>query len=162
MRIPALILRALNKRINRVMRSRMPDFVVGKPLAPYLNRWFVIPRNRVFNIYAHEFHRSDDDRALHDHPWFNISILLAGEYTEHTIAAGGVRYRRIRRAGDIVVRGPRHAHRIELHAGPCRTLFVTGPRLRDWFFHCPDAGLIPWQEFTSAGNPGEIGKGCDQ
>lgn len=36
--------------------------------------------------------RSDDDRALHDHPWVNMSILLEGTYTEHTIAQGGVHH----------------------------------------------------------------------
>jgi hypothetical protein len=162
MRLPVFLERWLSKRISRLAYSRMPDFVIGGDADPYLLRWFVIPRNRVFNIYVHWIHRSDDDRALHDHPWFNASILVNGEYTEHTIAAGGIHRRRIRRAGDIVLRSPRHAHRIELHAGPCRTLFLTGPRLRNWYFHCQDAGLIPWQKFTNPDNAGEVGRGCDQ
>ena len=40
--------------------------VIGKN---YLSRWHIIPRNRYFNIYLHKFVGSDDDRALHDHPW---------------------------------------------------------------------------------------------
>jgi hypothetical protein len=139
---------------------RPPDFVIGKPGDDYLRRWWIIPRNRIFNIYLHEFLRSDDDRALHDHPWWNVSILLAGEYTEHTIAAGGVNLRKVFRAGDIKLRAARAAHRIELHAGPCWTLFITGPRLRDWGFHCP-AGWRPWQQFVNSRNSGEIGPGCD-
>jgi hypothetical protein len=56
-----------------------------------MRRWWVIPRNKFFNIYLHHFLHSDDDRALHDHPWWNVSILLrSGSYVEHTIAAGGV------------------------------------------------------------------------
>lgn len=75
------------------MTRRAPDFVIGGAERPYLLRWFVIPRNKVFNVYLHQFLRSDDDRALHDHPWVNLSILLRGGYIEHTIAAGGIQQR---------------------------------------------------------------------
>lgn len=86
--------------IERIAR-RPPDFVIGGHERPYLLRWWVIPRNPVFNIYLHQFRRSDDDRALHDHPWlFNASWLLSGEYVEHTIKAGGLLVRTRRRAGD--------------------------------------------------------------
>lgn len=43
------------------------DFTIGGHERPYLLRWFIIPRNRFFNIYLHKFLRSDDDRALLDH-----------------------------------------------------------------------------------------------
>ena len=57
---------------------RTPDLVIGGWDDPYLLRWWLIPRNRWFNVYLHLFLRSDDDRALHDHPWFNLSFLLEG------------------------------------------------------------------------------------
>jgi hypothetical protein len=136
--------------------------VIGGTERPYMRRWWVLPRNRFLNVYLHQFLRSDDDRALHDHPWANCSVLLRGEYTEHTIAAGGVEHRRVLRAPGLRVRlSGRFAHRVELHAGPCWTLFITGPRYREWGFHCP-AGWIPWQKFTASDDPGAIGKGCDQ
>ena len=75
---------------ERIADRRPPDFIVGGKEDPYMLRWWIIPRNRWFNVYLHNFLRSDDDRAHHDHPWWNFSILLRGEYTEHTIAAGGV------------------------------------------------------------------------
>jgi hypothetical protein len=137
------------------------DFVIGGPANPYLFRWYLIPRNRVFNIYLHKFLRSDDDRALHDHPWPNLSFLLAGAYTEHTIPAGGINVRTVYKAGDIKVRMPGAAHRVELHDGPCWTLFITGPHLREWGFHCPDIGWRHWRDFTSAKHSGEIGRGCE-
>jgi hypothetical protein len=111
--------------------------------------------------YLHEFRRSDDDRALHDHPWWNCSILLCGEYTEHTIDAGGVNRRVIRRAGDAVFRRASRAHRVELHDGPCISLFITGPRVREWGFHCPEQGWIHWKRFTAADDPGQVGPGCE-
>ena len=139
------------------------------PGGAYLRRWWLIPRNRVFNIYLHQFLRDDDDRALHDHPWCWLSFLLDGAYIEHTIAAGGVHRRRRRETGSLKISGPRRAHRIELvrlTGSPsttmeCWTVFITGPRLRDWGFHCAERGWVPWQRFTAEGKPGEIGPGCD-
>ena len=145
--------------IDRVMR-REPDFVIGGAEKPYLLRWFVIPRNRIFNVYVHRFLRSDDDRALHCHPWMNASILLRGEYAEHTIAQGGVAQCARLVAGDVRVRwSGRLAHRIELTDGPCWTLFLTGPRYRSWGFHCPTR-WVPWREFTAPDDSGAIGPGC--
>lgn len=150
----------LNKMVvARVMR-RPPDVIIGKPGDDYLRRWFVIPRNTVFNVYLHQFIRSDDDRALHDHPWWNASILLDGEYVEHTIPQGGVNQRKLYSAGDVKIRSAKYAHRVELVSGPCISLFITGPRIREWGFHCP-MGWRHWKEFTSPHNSGEIGRGCD-
>src|SRR3954466_1246173 len=98
--------------IARVTR-REPDFIIGGEDDPYIRRWWVIPRNRFFNIYLHQFLRSDDDRALHDHPWVNCSILLRGEYIEHLKDCSLVRS-----AGDVVFRrSGAIAHRIELFQG---------------------------------------------
>lgn len=144
---------------ERLATSRAPDFIIGGHDDPYVRRWWVIPRNKWFNIYLHQFLRSDDDRALHDHPWVNLSILLQGEYREHTIAAGGVGHVVTRRAGDMKARLPGTAHRIEIDA-PCWTLFITGPVVRNWGFHCPK-GWRPWQQFVDKKDAGSVGRGCD-
>lgn len=154
------LLKAITRRCLRIMASRPPDFVIGGHDNPYLLRWYAIPRNRLFNIYLHEFRRSDDDRALHDHPWFNVSLLLEGRYIEHTIAAGGVNARTLRQAGDWKFRAPWAAHRVELDGAPCRTLFITGPVQRSWGFHCPQ-GWRHWRVFTDARDTGSIGRGCE-
>jgi len=156
----ANVIKAILRRANRLMDSREPDRIIGGEEDAYMKRWFVIPRNRIFNIYLHRFLRSDDDRALHDHPWVNMSILLEGEYTEHTIKAGGINDRVIRKSGAFKVRGPRSAHRIELHNGPVTTLFITGPNVRSWGFHCPN-GWRHWRKFTSGPNGETVGRGCD-
>lgn len=159
MRLPAFMVLWLRNRMLMRAAAYDPDFCIGDRSQPYLKRWFVIPRNRFFNIYLHQFLRSDDDRALHDHPWINLSILLANCYVEHTIDAGGCNKRRVYMAGDLKVRRARSAHRIELVNGAAWTLFVTGPNLRDWGFHCPN-GWKHWREFTKRDSPGEIGPGC--
>lgn len=138
---------------------RNPDFVIGPADDPYLLRWWIIPRNRWFNIYLHKFMRSDDDRALHDHPWINMSVLMRGSYIEHSINGSAV----MRRPWRPVMRFPTTAHRVELLDGkPVWTLFLTGPKVRVWGFFCPK-GWIPWTEFVelrSGGN--EAGKGCGE
>ncbi len=149
-----------DRLIDRAFR-RAPNVVIGGQERPYLLRWWLIPRNPVFNVYLHCFLRSDDDRALHDHPWASLSVLLRGCYVEHTIEQGGIEHHATLRAGDWRFRWTgRLAHRIEIEA-PCWTLFVTGPRYREWGFHCSKQGWIHWQRFTKAGAPGEVGPGCD-
>ncbi|HET6807233.1 MAG TPA: hypothetical protein VFH59_17490 [Frateuria sp.] len=180
--------------IIRCVTRRPPDFLVGGQDNPYLKRWWVIPRNPLFNIYLHQFLRDDDDRALHDHPWPWCSIVLRGEYTEVTHPACEVDSRdgfvnvtssvhrdalltasyehdrgdvlliarRTFGAGSIRFHLPWFAHRLELTTDcPCWTLFITGPRLREWGFHCP-RGWVPWQRFTAADDKGAIGPGCGE
>ena len=160
----------------RWARARKPDFIIGGHDNPYLLRWFLIPRNPVFNVYVHKFLRSDDDRAHHDHPWlFNASWLLEGEYVEHTITGGGVLVQTHRQAGDVKFRLGKAPHRLELIgiegdppdvpfvvAVPCWTLFITGPRVRQWGFYCADRGWVHWKKFTAPGDKGAVGKGCGE
>lgn len=155
------------RRLRKMAARRPPDFVIGGADKPYLRRWWVIPRNRFFNVYFHEFCRSDDDRALHDHPWLNLSWVLEGGYHEWVPGPRPDIYRLItRRAGDVAFRLPTALHPIELLRVddgpelPVRTLFVTGPAVRDWGFRCPQ-GWRPWQEFVSPTDKGGIGRGCD-
>ena len=143
--------------LNTIKRlfHREPDFVVGGKENPYLLRWWIIPRNRFLNIYLHKFLRDDDDRALHDHPWWSLSLTLAGQYVEQDDHG-----RRTYRRGAIRLRPATYRHRIELvEQQPAWTLFVTGPRVREWGFHCPQ-GWRHWKDFVSKDGT-EIGNGCN-
>ena len=144
-----------------------PHFVVGDPSDPYLLRWYVIPRNRWCNIYLHKFLRSDDDRALHDHPWWFVSLVLWGGYKEHhpcPICGDSIRHYCFpyhRTAPSIAFRRAEDAHRVELIDNkPCWTLVITGPKVREWGFWCPQ-GWRHWREFTARDNPGAVGRGCE-
>lgn len=181
----------LNKLIKgwceRIMRSRAPDVVIGDPDDPYLLRWWVWPRNKWLNLYLHRVLRSDDDRALHDHPWINMSYIVDGGYNEVTF--DGPLYdpthgelpaqtRTYRGAGEFKFRKPTALHRLELiedvhpvYAGhgnvieelvprEALTLFLTGPRVRTWGFRCPK-GWVKWTDFTQKTPEGTfIAKGC--
>ena len=118
---------------------RAPDFTVGS----YLHRWWIIPRNRIANIYLHRFD-DDDGPTPHDHPWWNVSIILAGSYREH-FHDGTYKDRK---PGHVVVRHPLVLHRLEILRGPVRTLFLTGPTVRRWGFMTP-SGWVYHETFTA-------------
>ncbi len=117
--------------------------ISGLDGSDYLVRRYLLPRNRVLNVYLHKFLGSDDDRALHDHPWYSISVVLKGKMIEHL--PGG--RKRIIGAGKFTVRAPKFQHRIELPADETAvTLFITGPAVRNWGFICPK-GWTSWQKY---------------
>jgi len=142
---------------------RPPDFIVGNPGDPYLLRWHLIPRNRFFNVYLHKFLRDDDDRALHDHPWASLSIVLRGGYYEIKPGPDGTEQRRWYGRLSAIFRRATHQHRIELPKDkrPCWTLFLTGPNVREWGFHCPQ-GWVHWEDFVDQTDHGNIGRGCGE
>lgn len=144
----------LHRLLRRYAERHTPDFVIG---AGYLYRWWLIPRNPICNIYLHQIRADDDDRALHTHPWINCSIVLDGGYWEHVSGGKAIP----RRAGSIVFRWPSTAHRLELvNSQPAWTLFITGPRVREWGFWCGER-FVHWRDFTAPGKPGQIGRGCE-
>lgn len=142
--------------------DRAPDVAIGGSDDPYLRRWYLWPRNRVCNAYLHQVLRDDDPQALHDHPWPSVSILLSGRLGEIWRAGDGRHRWREARPGVPVWRSARFAHRLVLPGGGVAwTLFLTGPRLRDWGFWCPQ-GWRHWREFTAPGDSGRIGRGCGE
>jgi hypothetical protein len=84
-RLPPWLLRKLLQAHVAETAGRLPDVRIPGDMSipPYMLRWWKIRRNAFFNVYYHIVRRSDDDTALHDHPWWNFSILLEGSYTEH-------------------------------------------------------------------------------
>jgi hypothetical protein len=189
MHIPASAAQAIWRHVAPVIQ-RVPDEIIGHqhrwratepngfPVArPFLLRWFIHgEKHRWGNAYLHQFIRNDEDRALHDHPWYNMSLLLGGQYIEHTIDAGGINRRHIFRPGDVKLRSPKAAHRVELTSGgtlllgdcperapnlptwvqsdpaksPAWSLFLTGPVQRKWGFHCPQG----WKSNRQFGDEG--------
>lgn len=137
--------------INRFKRP--PDKTIG---INYLQRWHVIERNKKANIYLHHYTGSDDPRALHDHPWWSLSILIRGELIEHNLNG-----KRIIPRWLPVIRSAKFAHRLELVTEDALTLFITGPVIREWGFHCPN-GWRHWGVYTSStANTSKTGLGCD-
>ena len=188
MRLPERIV----TRLLEIPGQRQPDEIIGSSADPYMMRWFLVPKNPVCNVYLHHFIRSDDYRALHDHPWPSLSFLLRGDMIEWTFACPrlGPAGRFVKRhllEGAITFRRATLAHRIQLlpdwsnvttaadRKSLCVpdkgawTLFITGPKLRNWGFHCPHNRWVPWQDFCKVSTDptgasevrrNEIGRGC--
>jgi hypothetical protein len=135
MKIPKALLVWFRCRVIEHMSNCSPTRVIENiEGAPYLNRWELRGNHPVFDIYLHQFLKSDDSRALHDHPAVSIAIVLSGKYIEWFRAGKS----KIRSEGEIILRRATTAHRIEIDESspPPLTLFLRGPKLREWGFHC--------------------------
>lgn len=101
---------------------------LGWAECPYLRRWAFL--FGAFSVRVHHFYRSDDERAPHNHPWWFVTLVLRGGYTDVSpdgeddhLSAGSVRYR-----------PAHHRHTVRTDPGGCWTMVVTGPILRPWGF----------------------------
>jgi hypothetical protein len=148
-KIPQVLLKPIRGRVLDHMRHYPPTRVIENLAGvPYLNRWELRGNHPTFDIYLHEFLRSDDSRALHDHPGVSMAIVLSGTYIEWFRSN---KYT-IRSEGDFILRRATTPHRIEIDQsapGPI-TVFLRGPKLRDWGFHCAD-GWRHHRDFRTRG-----------
>ena len=130
------ILRWLERRDRkRVIMDRVND-------QPYLERYYVFLKDRTrfpFNVFLHRFLKSDPDDH-HDHPWPYFTLILKGGYTEWIPQFNDHGQKVMEVAA---WRGPGHYrfshatsyHRIEIDPDvDTWTLFVPGPKQRDWGF----------------------------
>ena len=118
------------KLLERLGRKRV--ILDRESQEPYLTRYYLFLKDRKwfpFNIFLHNFHRSDPD-DLHDHPWPFITIILRGGYWEHTPKG-----KFWRGAGTINWAGSKSLHRVELVPEvDTWTMFIPGPTVREWGF----------------------------
>lgn len=147
----------MRRRALEIMDQRPPDQIISQD---YLERWYLHRDKATANAYLHRFQGSDDDRALHDHPWDSESLILFGGYIEHTQAPNGITAIH-RGPGDHCLRTATTAHRIEIAGStPCVSLFITGPKIREWGFHCRN-GWVHWSRFVDITDPAKPGPGCE-
>lgn len=102
--------------------------VIGDPADPYIIRR-VLFRVPWFGVMLHEMRRSDHERALHDHPWNFISLVLRTGYEE--ITPHGSRWNPV---GAVLWRPAGWQHRVIIKERPAWTLVLVGRRLRKWGF----------------------------
>ena len=103
---------------------------------PYLERWIFWFG---FSLRLHKFHKGDDDRAFHDHPWWFITLPLKS-YQE---LAPGRPVKEIK-AYRLYFRHAGHQHIVRLiSTSPAWTLILAGRKTRDW-------GFWTGNQFTSA------------
>lgn len=144
MQLPGFLVARMRRYADQVCCG-VPDKVIG---TDYLTRWYVIPRNRLFNVYLHHVVGDDPDENLHDHPWlFNISVVLRGEIFEELRSRS-----RTLRAGSLTSRLGRSPHRLLLRSDDSLTLFVTGPKVRRWGFYTAKGWVDSKQYLCSDGD----------
>jgi hypothetical protein len=144
-------------------RKRFKEVIILQG-EPYLIRYRIWSTKRC-GIYLHKILRTDTDRNLHDHPFDFTSIILWGGYWEHGRQAvdhwrehlpphGLVEqtFEPVRRwygIGSIIRHWACDLHRVELDR-PAWTLFIRGPRVREWGFLTED-GWVPWDKYENLG-----------
>ena len=165
--LPPVVFKPIRERALRAIDLREPDNIIGPREAPYMLRWITMPKAQILpNAYIHLFKRDDDDRAVHDHPRPSVSLVLDGQMREIYAQRGwdakdkSKHSVRMIRAGDIVFRSAAFAHRLELITPTALTLFMLGPKTREWGFWCPQ-GWRHHAEYDAPGQYGLIGRGCD-
>jgi hypothetical protein len=97
-----------------------PYQVIGPVGRPYLLRWFLVPHNKILNVYLQTFTSSDDPEAFHDHG----SLRCA--HRGFATASSCPRAR-------TVARGVSHAG-------------GDGPKVRRWGFWCTRERFVPWAQ----------------
>lgn len=116
---------------------------------PYMERWIARFANGG-GIRLHHILRSDDDRALHDHPFDFTSLILSGSYVEHVPAdpadPAGPTIEKVYRPGMLNRCRAEQLHRLELRDGPVWTLVRSAPKRREWGFYTPE-GWVRWDDY---------------
>lgn len=125
-----------------------PIVVNGKP---YLDRYYVCGPNvkffpneikpflkwLPFTLYVHNFHASDEDRELHNHPWQAKSFILAGGYIEeYRVGPPGSRIvlQKVVSPFRFNKIGPDHFHRVDLIEDDAWSLISVGDKSGSWGF----------------------------
>lgn len=120
--------------------------IIGRIDNPLMIRWALF-RVDAIGIYIHKFCRSDYERALHDHPWPFISVILRGGYFEtHNQTLDGKITSEWRAPGSVLLRPAEWRHRVEIDPGKTSwSLVIVGRRSRAWGFFL-DSGWCWWRK----------------
>ncbi len=119
--------------------GHMPCRLIYVNNKPYLERYF-LGNILGITLYLHRFVSADTEREVHDHPWaWAFALVLTGGYKEERVAhldmmSGWSSKMRNMFCGRINILGPSVFHRIGSAKRETYTLFVHGPRIKQWGF----------------------------
>lgn len=92
-------------------------------LAGYLHRWTLCKLGRL-HVRIHHILSADGTPFLHTHPFFYVSVVCKGGYTEQVLDGDTLRTIE-HRAPALIIRSAATYHRISAVHGLCKTLFLT-------------------------------------
>lgn len=136
--------------------AKLPHRTIETDGRPYLTRWYLWPgaprsgpdengSKAPFAVFIHHFHRGDNDRNQHNHPWeTSVSLVLVGGYREER----GNTVRTIR-PWSLNVINKNDFHRVDLlePSKGCWSIFVAGTNVQSWGFKLRGSGaFVPWRE----------------
>ncbi len=149
-----------------VRQGRYRVFPRRDKKGPYLLRMWLTPpvkKRKEFDaqnsVLMHYFFCGDDDKALHNHPWWFRTRVLSGGYVEHlppmsweprSKLGPAWNDRMIQRvAGDTVERHLGDLHCVGEVAPGTFTLVETGPETVKWGFHPPGEEFVTSTKFLA-------------
>lgn len=88
----------------------------------------------IFSLRIHRWYRADDDRALHDHPFWFWTIILRGGYTDISKNVYGTTYWDTLTAGSSRFRPAEFKHTVQKVLPNTWTFLITGRGGRRWGF----------------------------
>ena len=100
-------------------------------LPGYLHRWRLLGAGR-FMLRLHRILSPDGTPFLHTHPFWYVSVVLRGGYTERFLRSDGTLAERRHGPGAVIVRRPDTAHRIDSVRPGCTTLFFSWKVAGGW------------------------------
>jgi len=100
-------------------RDGLKDYLVRYPIVD--TKWL--------KVYIHNFKSADEDFELHDHPYSAFSVILRGGYVEQFLSRS-----RVRDVGSFGFLSADTLHRIAHIFPNTWTLFIGGPRQKNWGF----------------------------
>jgi hypothetical protein len=179
--IRSILSRLAVRVVRRIVRDINPRVILdGEGKRPYLSRYYLIgaptmpdgssPFDRFGNarpearapeglrgLYIHCFHRSDDDRELHNHPWeWALSFVVAGGYREERRLGNRVVSRDVLPLSLNFIRAEDY-HRVDLLKDEAWSIFLTGPKMASWGFWDRTTGEVAhWREFLAKKQRGEL------
>jgi hypothetical protein len=150
--------------MSRLLRALVNSLIAYAKRTPYFHLpgymeryWLLKPRWWTLgcSIRIHHILRSDEDRALHDHPWPFVTLILRGGYYEERPVFSEYPVWALHEptgttwhgAGSVLVRAARSRHRLRLaRYSTTWTLFFMGPWRQQWGFYTSE-GKVHWSKY---------------
>ena len=123
---------------------------LGKIECPYAYRTYLILFGYSFRI--HYWLRSDDKRYMHNHPWWFITFVLKGNYTDVYLKDNIIQKDYLSR-WSIRYRSSKHTHYVEIPKEGCITILFTGRKLNQWGFWVNNRYMRINRFFKQHGHP---------
>lgn len=139
------------RMVLEALASTLPRRIIRGEAGPYLSR-YTLAAGESGHAYLHQFHTSDSDLELHNHPWVAArSTILYGSYREERREGDGSLVARIYLPGDTVHVYADTFHRVDLLTDTVWTLFEVGERVQTWgFWNRETAAFRDWKEALRA------------